>query len=795
MLNKARQLYEFGPFQIDPDHRQLLRENQPVPLQPKAFDILLALVENSGNVVSKDDLLKRVWPDTFVEEANLSQHIFVLRKTLGDTVEDKRYIVTVPGRGYQLALAVRAIIADEEKGGAESNDEEIVVASRSSATLVIERGKSRDLRLWIATGAMLAAIAVAAGLYWRSVRKPLAFEKRDWIVVADFDNLTSDPVFERSLQTALVVGIQQSQYVNVLPAARIQEALRRMRKESGAKLDETVASDLAVREGAKAVLACSIAEVGGAYSLTARLVEPRSGATVLTESSLARDKSQVLPALDSLAKSIRQKLGESLSAIKQQGLPLPKATTSSLEALTTFADGQRLAQTNRQAAIELVEQAVAKDPDFAMAHAYLGARYYAGNDTTRGEQHFIIAMKLLDRLTLREQLGIRAQVEDFRGHREQAVQYYEAYLAQYPDDYPVRFRLGWVYMASLRQYDKAIPQFEKVLTVNPLHDASYINLATCYKGLGQTQRALAYYEKAFQINPADVTENYVNQEYGALLLTLGDSTKAAQVFQQMVGQSSDFKKGQGYRSLGMLEIYQGKFTDGTADLKHAILVHKAANMDESEFRDHLLLASAYRVEDSRADFLSELETAKSLLTHGHLGPVWISFVAKAYARLGKTAVATKLLNDMISQAQDPTAIAGVDRNNTIDQAVISIVRGELALKAGKSAEAIEAFQVADKLNPRSLAAESLANAYRVSGKPEDAARIYEDALSQGKFPLLSEGQEYCIMAHYELGKIYQELGENAKARAAYGEFLTLWKNADLDIPSVKQARSEYAKLQ
>lgn len=168
MLNKARRLYEFGPFQIDPDHRQLLRENQPVPLQPKAFDILLALVENSGNVVSKDDLLKRVWPDTFVEEANLSQHIFVLRKTLGDTVEDKRYIVTVPGRGYQLAQAVRAITADEEIAGAESNEAEIVVASRSSATLVIERGKSTDLRLWIAAGAMLAAIAVAAGLYWRS---------------------------------------------------------------------------------------------------------------------------------------------------------------------------------------------------------------------------------------------------------------------------------------------------------------------------------------------------------------------------------------------------------------------------------------------------------------------------------------------------------------------------------------------------------------------------------------------------------------------------------------------------
>jgi DNA-binding winged helix-turn-helix (wHTH) protein/tetratricopeptide (TPR) repeat protein len=795
MLSKPRQLYEFGPFRIDPDHRQLLRGDQPLPLQPKAFDILLMLVENSGKVVSKDDLMKAVWPDTFVEESNLSQHVFVLRKTLGDTIEDKRYIVTVPGKGYRLVETVRVITADEEKSGNEDKEEEIVVASRSLATVVIERGKTRNLRLWIATGATLAAIALAAGLYWRSVRRPLPFEKRDWIVVADFENLTGEQVFDRSLQTALVVGIQQSQYVNVLPAGRIQEALRRMRKESGAKLDEPVASDLAVREGAKAVLACSIAEVGGAYSLTARLIEPRSGATVLTETALARERSQVLPALDSLAKSIRQRLGESLNAIKQQGVPLPKATTSSLEALTTFAEGQKLAETNRQAGVELVEQAVAKDPDFAMAHAYLGARYYVGNDTVRGEQHFVIAMKLLDRLTLREQLGIRAQVEDFRGHREQAVQYYEAYLAQYPDDYNVRFRLGWVYMASLSQFDKAIHEFERVLAVNPSDYAAHINLATCYEGIGQAQRALGYYEQAFQINPAGVMDNYVNQEYGALLLSLGNSAKAAEVFQQMVDQSTDYKKGMGYRSLGMLEIYQGKFADGIANLKRAILVHKAADAGESEFRDHLFLASAYQVESSGRDFLSELETARSLLSREHLGPLWIAFVAKDYARLGRTAVASKLLDDMISQAEDPTAISGVNRSGSKDQAAISLVKGELALRAGKYAEAVEAFELADKLNTRSLAAESLANAYRVSGKPQEAARVYEDALSQDKFPLLIEGQEYWILAHYQLGKIYGELGNTAKAKQYYEQFFNIWKDSDPDIPILKQAKAEYARLQ
>ena len=654
--------------------------------------------------------------------------------------------------------------------------------------------------VWLAALLLVAVFGLAGATYWvfehyfRSPKTALAFEKRDWIVIADFENLTRDPVFDRSLQTALAVGIQQSQYVNVLPPSRVQEALRRMRKESGAKLDEAVASELAQREGAKAVLACSIAEVGGAYSLTARLVEPRTRATVLTETVVAQGKNQVLPALDSLAKSVRQKLGESLSGVKEQGLPLPEATTASLEALTTFAEGTKLAATNPQAGVDLVEQAVSIDPEFAVAHAFLGVHYYSTNDKVRGEEHFVKAMKLLDRLTLREKLWIRAEVEDFRGDREHAVQSYEAYLAQYPDDYRARFRVGWVYMATLHQYDQAVASFEKVLQGNPSDDGAYINLATCYRAMGQTQKALEYYEKAFQIRPSAITDVYVNQEYGSLLLALGNPAKAADTFQKMISDESEGKKALGYRYVGMLDIYQGKVSDGIANLKQALLLHRATQNPESEYRDHVLLASAYRTKGLDRDAFSELEAARHMLANGHFGPLWIAFVARPYARSGRTVVAAKLLKDMVSQSQDPTALSGINRSSAADQAVISTVKGELALAAGRSSEAIEAFQLADKLEPHLLAAESLAFAYRTAGKLQDAAHVYEDALSQGKFALLSEGQEYWISSHYELGRIYQELGDTAKAKEYYGQFLDTWKDADSDIPMLNRAKAEYAKL-
>ena len=206
MPNKARRLYEFGPFRIDPDHRQLLRQNQPVPLQSKAFDILMVLVENSEKVVSKDDLMKSVWPDTFVEESNLAQHIFVLRKTLGDAVEEKRYIVTVPGRGYRFAETVRAVGLEEEDGEPGDRDggteEQIVLASRSLAKVTFERDRRSDLRWWIVVGTTAVVIAVALGLYWRSQKKSKLTEK-DTIVLGDFDNRTGDPVFDDTLKTAL----------------------------------------------------------------------------------------------------------------------------------------------------------------------------------------------------------------------------------------------------------------------------------------------------------------------------------------------------------------------------------------------------------------------------------------------------------------------------------------------------------------------------------------------------------------------------------------------------------------
>jgi eukaryotic-like serine/threonine-protein kinase len=500
----------------------------------------------------------------------------------------------------------------------------------------------------------------------------------------------------------------------------------------------------------------------------------------------------VLPALDSLAKTVRQKLGESLLSISQQSLPLPRATTSSLEALKTYADGKKLLANNNRGGIDLFRQAVAIDPDFAIAHADLGLYYYMGGDKAQGEEHFTKALSLLDRLTLREKLWIRAVVEDWRGNREQAANDYRTYLAQYPDDAGAWFRLGWTYMATLGQYEKAVEAFQKVLEIDSSDDSAYLNLASCFNLEGQTEKAIEYYQKSFQRHPSYLTDLFVNNEYGFMLVRMGNLSKAEETFRKMIAEDQDSNKARGYRSLALLDMYEGKYSAAFENFREVILLNKVIQSLQSEYRDHMFLASAYRIKGRNADFASELAAARRILSRAHFGPLWSMHLAKTYARMGKTGEATKLLNDMMAQARNPTAISGINNSTQTDQAAIYIVKGEIALATRKGSEAMESFELAQRVGPSDPGLESLAFSYRILGKPRESALKYEEIVAA--FSLGTEKQEHWILAHYELAKIYRDLGDTQKAKEYYEQFLNIWKDADPDIPILVAAKTEYAKL-
>jgi DNA-binding winged helix-turn-helix (wHTH) protein len=330
---KVKQLYEFGPFRVDPEKELLLRGEETVPLTPKTFQILVVLIRRSKEVVTKDDLLKTVWPDTFVEEANLSRNIFLLRKALGETPQDHQYIVTVPGRGYRFAEDVR-LVAEQELS--------IVAASHSKVQVQVHETKPWP---WISI-AVIVVVAVAAGTFQLAFHRAPALTERDTVVLADFANATGDPVFDGTLRQGLSVQLAQSPFLGLISDERVQRTLRLMGRPADVRLSPEVAREVCDRTGSAVVLDGSIASLGNQYVLGLRARDCRTGDVLDQEQVQAARKEDVLHALDQVATKFRTRVGESLTSVQNHEMPLAEATTPSLEALKAYDKGWQLVYSN-----------------------------------------------------------------------------------------------------------------------------------------------------------------------------------------------------------------------------------------------------------------------------------------------------------------------------------------------------------------------------------------------------------------------------------------------------------------
>ena len=555
-------------------------------------------------------------------------------------------------------------------------------------------------RRWISAAAALIVVLAAVAIYWMrpgSLFAPepvLAFKERDWIVVADFNNLTHDPVFDKSLRLALEVAIAQSQYVNVYPPDRVAATLQRMQRKPE-RFDETLASEVAVRDGIRGVLACDIAQVGNVYAMTARLIDPKTRAAVLTDQVQARNKDAVLGALGELATRVRSSLGESLAGLSAQVKPLPMVTTSSLEALKLYADGLK-ADPYDGAGDTMLRQATALDPDFALAYAELGRRYYLESGRAKreeAEQFFAKALRLTDRLSLRERLWIQAVAEDSRGNREQAADAYKGYLAQYPDDARAWFRLAWTQMATLGQLDEAAKGFQQVLRLQPSDASAHVNLAGIRSGTGNFKAAIAGYQNAFALDPTLMFRSFVNHEYGFTLVQAGQVAEAEVVFSRMKKEGVElYNKAKGYRSLALLHMYRGRYASASEELREAIVLNQASKEPVSEFRDRRYLVTALDARNDRRVADAAWTDLERLINRLSLEPSWLWQPVQRLARRGQLREARRLVALMEKTAGSATADSSVARNVGLDRAYIDLAQAEIELASGRPVRAIELLE-------------------------------------------------------------------------------------------------------
>jgi eukaryotic-like serine/threonine-protein kinase len=790
MSTEPKNFYEFGPYRVDPEKLLLLRDNQPVALPPKAFETLLVLVRHSETVVLKDDLMKSIWPDTFVEESNLAQNIFVLRKTLGDMAGEKRYIATVPGRGYRFAEKVRVV----------SEQEEIVVQSHSVTRVVIDKQSSPDQVLltnvrptqvrptqaWRWVG--LAAVAVAALLggtwFWRSHRAPKLTDK-DTIVLADFDNKTGDPVFDGALKTALNISLRQSPFLNVLADSEVTNTLQLMTRPADTKLTPEVARELCQRANSKAYIAGAVFGLGSAYVLELKAVNCPSGDTLAQDQVTAASKEKVLDALDKAASKLRGELGESLSTVQKFNVPLERATTSSLEALKAYSVGTQLPTLLR--AIEI-------DPNFAMGYLKVGLTYEGQGEEGRASEYLTEAFRLRERASEWEKLEIASHYYlDVTGELDKAAHTYQEAIESYPREFQGYEVLGEVYSAQ-GQHEKAAEVTRQEIRLAPDRTIFlYNNLVGYTIALQRFGEARQILEEA-QAQKLDSTVLHLSLY--ALAFLGADS--AAMSEQQKWFAGNRF----GYMGLALApdtEAYAGHVAKARELTNQAVdsSIRADAKENGAVWQANAALQEAafgYPVEARRA-------AAKALklapASHGVE-----SEAALAFAMAGDTARSGSLARDLGKRFPLDTQMQSL---------WLPAIQAQLALHRKSPAPALKALQAA---SPIELGAIAFVNngsclyhvyvrgeAYLAAGQGPAAAAEFQKILDHsgivwncwtGALAHLGVARANALQS-----KTAQRADADAarvRALSAYQDFLTLWKDADPDVPIYKQAKAEYARL-
>jgi DNA-binding winged helix-turn-helix (wHTH) protein/tetratricopeptide (TPR) repeat protein len=753
---KSSRHYEFGPFRVDPDKELLLRNDETVPLAPKALQILLVLVRHSKQVVTKDDLLKTVWPDTFVEEANLSRNIFLLRKALGEKPQDHQYIVTVPGRGYRFAEDVQLVPQHEL---------DIVAASHAKVEVEVKENRPWG---WIALPA-LVLIGCAAGGYWFFFGRGQALKARDTVMLADFANSTGDPIFDGTLRQGLAFALEQSPYLSLVDDAKTQRDLRLMNVAPGAPITRPIAHDACVREGGTATIEGAIASLGKRYAITLETIACRDGKTLAREQVEAEDKEHVLRALDKAATAMRHRLGESLKSIQELNQPLEQATTSSLEALQDYTEGLAVMGRGQfRAALPLYERAIAIDPKFTMAYYVIGVVYEQAGDLERSAEYAGKAFSLADRVSEIERTEITAYHYRATGDLDKEIDAYQiAVRENYPRVWSFHNQLALTYNDMGRFEDGLRDGLEAVRLVPDL-EAPYRRVLDSYLCLGRFGEAdrMAAEVRAHGIDGARIHQRFLELGY-----LEDDSTATAREIQWYAGKPDE------YLSFGLQAAALNMH--GQRRASHA-LYQRAA--DAARHQGLRYVADDFEEADARADALS----GKCQSVHSLGRPAFALSLCGESERAEKLAVET-------SKAQP---------NGTIWNAVqLPEIEAMLALKHNDPAAAVYRMTAAapyERAYPDAIYVRGLA--YLKMHKGVEAAAEFQKIIDHkganwGATWVHPTWGQYYSLARLGMARGFAVAGDAPNAKNAFEEFFRLWKDADPDIPVLRQARVEYAKLQ
>jgi serine/threonine protein kinase/tetratricopeptide (TPR) repeat protein len=655
----------------------------------------------------------------------------------------------------------------------------------SSAVKVAEVPAAGGRKLWkalVPTAVVVVAALIAGGLYFRS-RPTTPLTEKDTIVLADFDNKTGDAVFDDALKQALAVDLGQSPFLNIMSDRRIGETLRLMGRQANDHVTREVAQEICVRTGGKALLAGSISRLGSQYMVGLEAVNCGTGDTLAKEQEEASSTEQVVKVLGVVASSLRTKLGESLASVQKFDVPI-EATTPSLEALKTFSMGVTTQVNKGDAeAIPFFRRAIEIDSNFAMAYARLGIAYGNLGQPSLAAENLKKAYALRDRVSEREKFHITADYYQLAtGEREKEAQTYQLWVQSYPRDLIPHVNLG-NNAATLGQYDKALEETQEALRLEPNNIVASANLTAYLLALNRMSDARAAVDTALA-RKLDGGYLRLMMYYVAFL-----HTDLAQMEQQVAwaaGKPED--EDVLFSAQSDTEAYYGHLTKARDFSRRA--VDSAIRAESKETAALWQVNAALReAEYGNATEAKQNSAAALKLAPGRDVNV---LAALALARVGE-AVGAKAMTDELEK-NHPS-------NTVLKLYWLPTLRAAIELNGNNSARALQFLEAAapyelgeppptqqGTLYPAYLRAQ----AYLLAHNGTAAAAEFQKFLNHRgivmNFPLGA-------LAHLGLARAYVLSGDTAKARAAYQDFFALWKDADPDIPILKEAKAEYAKLQ
>jgi len=634
----------------------------------------------------------------------------------------------------------------------------------------------RPGRLWnlvVIAIVVFALIGLAMTVFLRHTRAVMS--EKDAILVADFVNTTADPVFDGTLKKALAVDLEQSPYINVFPEQKVRQTLQFMGRAPDERITGDVGREICQRDGIKAMLNGSIANIGSQYVITLEAVNAGTGESLAQEQVQATSRESVLNSLHQASSSLRKKLGESLSSVQKYDKPLSEATTSSLEALKAFSLGDVKHQMfDELTAMPLYQRAVELDPNFAMAYARLGTIYSNLGQSELSEKNREKAFELRDRASEHEKLYIMSHYYVDSGQLDKGITALELYKQTYPRDSIPYNNLAVVYN-QMGQYENALDNARQAVQLDPDSASGYSNVGFAYAGLNRLDEAKATFNQAIQrkIGLAAAHSSLAN-----IAWLQGDKNAMERELDLMKNDPQGDYIVNGFRSAVAASAGQLKIARGfgqkqrEAAERYGFKEAVATEFSQEAFADAVFLNKTLAL----GDVAQAIKLSQS--------PNVVLSCATALATVGDDARAAKLADDVAQKRPYDTLVQFV--NVPLVKAQIELNHGN----AGKAIDLLDSALVYARANSSVLYVRG--NAYLKAGRGSDAVQAFQRLLDLKSVitvdPLMS-------LAKLGLGRAYLLADDKARSRVAYQDFFALWKDADPDIPLLREAKSEYAKLQ